>query len=389
MKCAIINIKNKSASVGGPSGYLYNLYLGAEEIKGFPDFKYLIENTTGNDGITTDVESKITNFKELFLSLREFLYFFKQGYIFKKKLGEDIKEYDLIHVHTTETLLYLRWFCKYKGKVVFTPHRPESLREELIAVVKRKKKGSYHLLGKWYDFLESKSYCLADAFIYPSDGAMKIYNSFPGFTKNLTGKEVRFLYTGIRKKEITLSRDDYRTKNRISKEAFVISYIGRHNSIKGYDRLVDIFPKFEADNVEFVIAGKIESDDYPKNAKWHELGYISDAQNLMNASDVVVIPNRNTYFDLVILEALSLGKIVITSNTGGNIDISKDTDALVLFDNNEDGSLLKAISMIKNMSTSNRKTLEEAALHFYKENCTEQIFANNYIRIINDIKESL
>ena len=153
--------------------------------------------------------------------------------------------------------------------------------------------------------------------------------------------------------------------------------------------MVDIFPKFEKDNVEFVIAGKIESDDYPKNERWHELGYISDAQNLMNASDVIVIPNRNTYFDLVILEALSLGKIVITSNTGGNIDISKDTDALVLFDNYEDESLFRAISEIKNMSKDNRNELEEAALHFYKENCTEQIFANNYIRIINDIKESL
>lgn len=389
MKCAIINVKNKSASVGGPAGYLFNLYSGADEINEFPDFIYLLENKLANSSITADSGSKITNIKELFPSLREFLYFFKQGNFFKKKLGEEIKEYGLIHVHTTETLLYLRWFCKYKGKVVFTPHRPETVREELVGVVRRKKKGAYRLLGKWYDILESNSYRLADAFIYPSEGAMSIYKSFPGFTKYLAGKEVRFLYTGIRKKEITLSREEYRLKNNIDKEAFVISYIGRHNAIKGYDRLVKVFPKFEKDNVEFVIAGKIESDDYPKNERWHELGYISDAQNLMNASDVIVIPNRNTYFDLVILEALSLGKIVITSNTGGNIDISKDTDALVLFDNYEEESLFRAISKIKNMSNDSRNVLEEAALHFYKENCTEQIFANNYIRIINEIKERI
>jgi len=389
MKCAIINVKNKSASVGGPSGYLFNLYSGADEINEFPDFLYLLENKLANSSITADSGSKITNIKELFPSLREFLYFFKQGNFFKKKLGEKIKEYGLIHVHTTEALLYLRWFCKYKGKVVFTPHRPETVREELVGAVRRKKKGSYRLLGKWYDILESNSYRLADAFIFPSEGAMSIYKSFPGFTKYLSGKEVRFLYTGIRKKEITLSREEYRLKNNIDKEAFVISYIGRHNAIKGYDRLVKVFPKFEKDNVEFVIAGKIESDDYPKNERWHELGYISDAQNLINASDVIVIPNRNTYFDLVILEALSLGKIVITSNTGGNIDISKDTDALVLFDNYEEESLFRAISKIKNMSSDSRNVLEEAALHFYKENCTEQIFANNYIKIINEIKERI
>ena len=109
----------------------------------------------------------------------------------------------------------------------------------------------------------------------------------------------------------------------------------------------------------------------------------------MNASDVVVIPNRNTYFDLVILEALSLGKIVITSNTGGNIDIAKDTEALVLFDNKKENSLFEAIVSIIDMSVNERKKLEKAALCFYEKNCTERIFANNYIKIINDLKESL
>ena len=138
MKCAIVNIKNKSNSVGGPSGYLYNLYSGAAEIEKFPDFKYLIENKAGNEVGYTDTESKVINIKKLFPSLREFLYFFKQGNIFKKKLGSEIKKYDLIHVHTTETLLYLKWFCKYNGKIVFTPHRPETLKEELVSVVRRK-----------------------------------------------------------------------------------------------------------------------------------------------------------------------------------------------------------------------------------------------------------
>lgn len=389
MRCAIVNIKNKSDSVGGPSGYLYNLYSGADEIENFPDFKYLIENEIRNDMGYTTARISITNLKEAFPTLREFLYFFKQGSIFKKKLGVDVKNYDLIHVHTTETLLYLKWFCKFNGKIVFTPHRPETLKEELIEKVKRKKRGSYRLLGKWYEYIERQSYRFADAFIYPSEGAMSIYKTFPGFNKYSFGKEIRYLYTGIRKKDVTLSREEYRLKNNIKNDAFVISYIGRHNAIKGYDRLVNIFHKFDGKDIDFLIAGKIESEDYPKNERWHELGYINDAQNLMNASDVVVIPNRNTYFDLVILEALSLGKIVITSNTGGNIDIAKDTEALVLFDNKEEDSLFKVIVSIIDMSVKERKALEKAALCFYEENCTERIFANNYIKIINDMKKSL
>lgn len=389
MRCAIINIKNKSESVGGPSGYLYNLYAGANEIEIFPDFIYLVDNKVGNETNSANKNNILTKVKEMFPAIREFLYFFKQGNIFKKKLGETIKKYDLIHVHTTETLLYLRWFCKYKGKVVFTPHRPEKVRDELLEVMCRKKKGTYRLLGKWYDYLESQSYRLADIFIFPSKGAMGIYKSFPGFNKYSKGKKIKYLYTGIREKKVSLSRDEYRRKNHIEENAFVIAFIGRHNAIKGYDRLVDIFPKLEENGVEFIIAGKIENENYPHNKRWHELGYITDTQNLMNASDVVVIPNRNTYFDLVILEALSLGKIVITSNTGGNIDISNDTDAVVLFDNEKEESLLKTVNLIRSLPANKRDELEKAALAFYRENCTEKMFANKYMKIINDIKESL
>ena len=67
----------------------------------------------------------------------------------------------------------------------------------------------------------------------------------------------------------------------------------------------------------------------------------------------------------------------------------QDTDALVLFDNKKEESLLKTIISIMGMSADERKKMERDALLFYEENCTEQIFANNYIKIINDIKESL
>ena len=64
MKCAIVNIKNKSDSVGGPSGYLYNLYSGADEIENFPDFKYLIENEIRNDLTEKAEETSMNVFKE-------------------------------------------------------------------------------------------------------------------------------------------------------------------------------------------------------------------------------------------------------------------------------------------------------------------------------------
>ena len=104
----------------------------------------------------------------------------------------------------------------------------------------------------------------------------------------------------------------------------------------------------------------------------------------MNAVDVVVIPNRNTYFDLVILEALSYGKIVITSNTGGNLSIASDTKALILFDNTET-DLLEKIRLVKGMNKSELEELEKDAIRFYIEKCSCKAFAEGYIKALNTV----
>lgn len=55
-----------------------------------------------------------------------------------------------------------------------------------------------------------------------------------------------------------------------------------------------------------------------KDSRWKEVGWTNDSQSIIAASDVFVLPNRETYFDIIMLEVLSCGKIVIASRTGGN-----------------------------------------------------------------------
>ena len=166
-----------------------------------------------------------------------------------------------------------------------------------------------------------------------------------------------------------------------------MGYVGRHNKIKGYDRLVRMFTEMERKSIHVIVAGSKEGIKCPESPFWHELGYINDSQNLMNAVDVVVVPNRNTYFDLVILEALSRGKIVITSNTGGNISIAKETKAIVLFDNEKE-ELLDAIMRVKKLVKEERAEMEQDAILFYESKCSCEAFARGYLDVLNKFVES-
>ena len=77
---AILNIRNVKNSAGGPSGYLYNLLKGFNELDGveIPYFIYMIDETSARK------QSNTAGVKNLFPGLRYIAYFFKQGLGFRK-----------------------------------------------------------------------------------------------------------------------------------------------------------------------------------------------------------------------------------------------------------------------------------------------------------------
>lgn len=383
MKIAIMNYGGKSPNRGGPIGYLNNLYSNEDNIEQLPDFLFVENFQTPNNPKNLSENKSLRN--RMVICLRDFAYFLLLGIRCKKKLKKIVNGYDVVHVHSSQDAYYLKYFCKYKGYIILTSHRPEPYLEEGRPILNNSRELIYKPLKKFYFDMEKKSYKVADGFIFPSPGAKEIYNKFPGFIEGSKDKPIEYVYTGINKKEITISREDYRKNHNISLDKFVITFIGRHTEIKGYDRLVKAYPELKKHEIEVVVAGAESSIQHPDDEGWKELGYINDAQNLMNASDVVVIPNRNTYYDLVIVEALSTGSVVISSDTGGNIDISQKTDGLILFDNTNEKTFIDKILYAKNMSKDEFARREKSALDFYNEYGNNKKFVENYLKAMKKI----
>lgn len=377
--------KELKKNAGGPSGYLYNLKIGLDKFDNNIEF-FTINNVAEKN---TESTNKTIKYNPIYLDCRLAISYLFKGIKTKKRINSDLYEMSCVHVHASEDLLALKAIIGYKGKIIFTPHRPETLANEVVTTQQllNDTKYKFPILRCVCNFIERYSYRNANAFIFPSKGAAKIYEKFPGFMDNIANKEMRFVYTGTRDVNENARIDDYEQLRKDGKTVF--AYVGRHNYIKGYDLLVDAFPCIESHDAKIVCAGAQSNIEAPKSKNWMELGYINNANSLMKTADCVIIPNRNTYFDLVIVEALAVGAIVITSNTGGNVDLASETNGLLLFESGKIDSLNESILRYLKLTDSEKKDMKNNNRKLYETKCSINCFAKTYNSIINELKESI
>lgn len=376
--------------IGGPAGYLYNL-----------------KNELDNKKITNihfiPGEDKNKKKKELLHKMPKIM---QRGYYFIKRTKNrkdllsnhekmavvDFKKYDIIHFHSTISLYKCKDSLKdYNGKVILTSHSPKPMFLELYednGLFKLEKK----LLKRKYlqeiSKIDEFAFNRADYIIFPCEEAEEpYYNNWEKYKeiKDQNKHKYRYLLTGIKSGEVKTTKEDYRSKYNIPQDAFVISYVGRHNETKGYSILKTIANEVLEDNDNyFLIGGKEEPLKGLKNKKWIEVGWTNEPHSLINSSNIFILPNKETYFDLIMLEILSLGKIVIASNTGGN-KFFKKINAEGIFLYNDIEELKTLINKVKSMSVEEKNILERKNRNLYEENFTKEIFTRNYINLIEGL----
>ena len=370
-------------NAGGPAGYVYSLKMGLEKIGSNIE---VVAPMLSDAGSASNKRRYIPVLSEL----RSIAFFFKMGFRFRRQY-EPFSDEELIHVHSVGDVFYLRKFLGYRGKVLLTPHCPEPIWSEKASAFRAAygTKSSCRLLKAFYVRIEKYGYKHCDAYIFPSPHAKEIYKSFPGFEK-AGEKATAYVITGCPAKNVSLSRADYRDKHQIKRDDFVVAYIGRHNEVKGYDLLVESCNRdFHDGSVTFVCAGSTAGVTIPNHKNWIELGYINDSQNLMSACDVLAVPNRTAYFDLIIVEALSQGSIVVSTNVGGTQDVISETDGIIAIDSASPESLSAAIKAVRILTPEERDRMSASNKSYYAKHCTLESFARSYQEAIAQLVEQL
>lgn len=382
---------------GGPLGVGYYIYKEAKR-RGLENIHFLNENVEYCDENTvtqTSVKDRIPK------AIRSALGIGKRYFLFRSRIYNpqfikniDFDRYDIIHFHDTESMYNARLNLEnYKGIVILTSHSPvpyaqEKASEMLTAFEYR----VFYNLYKHLEDFDEYAFLRADYILFPCVEAEEPYfNNWKKYEKIHSKKADKYRYvpTGIEKKTAAVSKKDIRDKYGLSNEDFIISFTGRHNSVKGYDILKETAARLFAidDKYKVIAAGKEDPIKRLEHRNWKEIGYTKDPYSIVAASDVYFLPNRETYFDLVAIEVLSLGKILVASRTGGNKYFEKmGVKGVLLYDNLDEA--IQIIERVKNMSSSERLELEMSNLEFYKAHLTERAYFDGYYNVLQDIFEN-
>lgn len=393
MKVLIFRKENLLKPVGGPNGYLFNLKKGMDassshdvEISFLPSG---FENKT--------VKNKAKQSKSLFV--KKMLSFYRRYKHIRRMLSclgkcykspVKLTDFEIIHFHTTMDMYGVRKELEqYRGKVILTSHSPQPLSNEIIDGCSKFEK---FLFGKRLSRLiqmDEYAFKHADYIVFPCEFADVPYlHAWPEYQKikNEKIKQYRYLLTGTVAAQAKKSRLQVRKEFGIPEDAFLISYVGRHNEIKGYDKLKEICVEYLDinPNAYVIVAGNAGPLFPPKHSRWIEVGWTNDPHSIIAASDVFVLPNKETYFDLVLLEVLSLGKCVIASRTGGNKYFEKyGSDAIKLYSSQEE--CLELIDANSKITEEKRAELEYQTKEIFEKDYTTEQFAKNYINLIKHL----
>lgn len=302
----------------------------------------------------------------------------------------DLNKYDVVHFHKTIDMLE----CKksldnYKGIVVLTSHSPVPLSKEfydeyLLPFERKYLKSFYKQLIK----IDEYAFLRADYIHFPCEEAEEPYlNNWIDYRKIKENKKHQYKYipTGIPSVKEKRTRLEVRNELNIPNNDFCISYVGRHNIVKGYDNLKIIGRKLlKSQNVWVVVAGREEPLKRLPHDHWIEIGWTNDAHSYISQSDVFVLPNKETYFDIVMLEVLSLGKIVVASRTGGNRFFEKFKNTGIFLYNTVEEAV-DIIQKIKSLTPRERDNLGMLNRQLYENNFTDVVFVDRYYNFINEL----
>lgn len=360
MKIAFI-IKNFYPFRGGAENYFKNL--ACETAKDGNDVTVFTTYECESDKNCKILNLKINRYKKL-LNLS---YFF---YIVPGFLNVLFGDFEIVHVSGIghiwiDFIVFLIKIFKPKTKIFNTPHGPfMPLSYNFLLTV----------LKKTYDFCLSIFSNFLYDIVFDVNGSQKSWIS--GLYK-IDKEKIKFLPPTFFMKEVDgLSNISGKLKEKLKLNKKIIALtFGRINMYKGFDKVFEALKQIKnLQNFQYIIAGRYENDtDKVINLvnKENLSSFVTFIKNptdeereaILKMCDFFIFPSKWEAFGIVLLEAMSKGKFVITSNTEGGKFFKKNCPDGVLIYNYDDCKklsehivyCLKNVDIIKKKGKNNIK----------------------------------
>lgn len=396
MKILIWDKNIQLKNTGGPAGYLYNMHEFLknscnEHISFYSDL-VKIDIINHDQTVASTFFKRLKTFKIVRFVLDLIHIYFKKIPLSKSDILL-INEFDFVHFHSIYDLWSISNRNQIKSKVILTTHTPEPFYDEFVS------QSGYECLKTHLNFLrlyfikkECDTYKGADYIMLPVREAAEVYTiDSKMLKKTFMECENKFFYVPTSLFPSEKVGVNYKTldKYNIPSEAIKLCYIGRHNEVKGFKSLQRMAHKIWQKNpyVYFIIGGMEEPLKGLNDYRWIELGWVR-TPDILKEIDAFILPNKNTYFDLILLEVLREGKMCIVSSTGGNKWFENHAQEGVwnyeYNDDNKVNYICEQIQAIK--KNGDKERIENEIRNYFLENFTAQKFINGYINSISNLK---
>ena len=399
MKVLIFDKEERLKNTGGPTGYLYNIsqYLKchpSDSIEFVDERKLQLTRLSKVRKFMADVLNSVSKyFPWLYYTVIVYiLYDLKLS--FTKDTITYLNGFDFIHVHSSpEVLCYFRK-SKINAKIVLTTHCPEPVIDEFAGGRSLGRIFQKHpSLRDWCLRKEVRAYDVCDYVMFPVEQAREPYeNASKIYKEKFDEIKNKFFYvpTSLNSTKPIAGIEDYVTKNNIPGDSFKLCYVGRHSEVKGYGFLKDAAVKLWGvlPNVCFLIGGMKDCKIGLADKRWIELGWVNTPK-LLNEVDAFVLPNKNTYFDLILLEVLRQGTPVIVSKTGGNKWFeSYKLDGIKFFEYGNKSELINCVKELIALKDNGKiEALHRSNREFFQKEFNMDLYIQRYTEALKKLMQ--
>ncbi|NWF88558.1 MAG: glycosyltransferase family 4 protein [Ignavibacteriaceae bacterium] len=368
---------------GGANKIIYQILRGIDYSKYSVDYlsKNLFKNFTKPEDLNSQINSSLSTKKKLgrfmFYNFSFYRNIVLSSWYFSKNLKatnrfyENLrldKEYDVLHAHDTRSMYYLK---KIKDKKkILTIHSDGSIVNTLQNYL-GDSSISKDIMNK-YLLYENESLKIADVITFPSQAARDLFleeKAEIGIDLN----KIKVVYNGIDTQFIdNINVDENFKKKYFLPEDFdvIIFNAASHISIKNIDIVIDtVYHLKKKYNIRALLLNAGSGPNTTKlltkirslnlNSQVRFLGRVPSIEiiKLLKSADILISAAERVVFDMIILEALMAGSVIIASNRGGNSEAIIDGVNGYLVDELNGERFADAIMCIdRNVSSNARKS---------------------------------
>lgn len=299
-----------------------------------------------------------------------------------------------IHIHGAYNFLPIYNTLRLAGiendvvKILTThnPHKPEL--EDMECLSRGMKKENREAIRFYHHYRDHKAFSLADALVFPCEYSMEgYYKSWPEFKDIIKNKPVYFSLTGTEEKEVSTPANILRKQLNIPPNATVFLFLGRFMKIRGFDLYIEAAKKIleEIPGSYFLAVGEKQKTPSIDHPCWIEVPFTDAPGSFINMADACIIANRGSYFDLSMIENLSLGTPLIAAKVGGYKYLENKTTGVQYFKPESTTELIAAIKKFIQLSEKKKEKMRQSNIALYQKKLTPKHFAQGYLDTIDKL----